>query len=104
MSNKKVNKKEEKVNFKMQIKSLVDTMENLRKQMVNEHENTDNVNYSEEVQPVVVRKTPKFPSRERHLAIRRKRVPDSPSSQSSESIDLSPDSSESTSCCLCDNE
>uniref|UniRef100_A0A182FE71 Uncharacterized protein n=1 Tax=Anopheles albimanus TaxID=7167 RepID=A0A182FE71_ANOAL len=25
-----------------------------------------------EVQPVVVRKTPKFPSRERHLAIRRK--------------------------------
>uniref|UniRef100_A0A182JZV5 Uncharacterized protein n=1 Tax=Anopheles christyi TaxID=43041 RepID=A0A182JZV5_9DIPT len=29
-----------------------------------------------EVQPVVIRKTPKFPSRERHLAIRRKnRVP-----------------------------
>uniref|UniRef100_A0A182JFC2 Uncharacterized protein n=1 Tax=Anopheles atroparvus TaxID=41427 RepID=A0A182JFC2_ANOAO len=29
-----------------------------------------------EVQPVLIRKTPKFPSRERHLAIRRKhRVP-----------------------------
>lgn len=31
-----------------------------------------------EVQPMLVRKTPKFPSRERHKAIRRKTKPTSP--------------------------
>lgn len=30
-----------------------------------------------QVQPVLVRKTPKFPSRERHMAIRRKKLPTS---------------------------
>lgn len=53
-----------------------------------------NVNYSEEVQPVIIRKTPKFLTRERQLAIRR-RKPSSPDSQKSESLDLSIDSDES---------
>lgn len=92
----------------MHIKKFVDTMESLRKQMVVGNENIASVNYSEEVQPVVVRKQPKFPSRERHLAIRRKRPPDSPSSKSSESIELSESiessSSDTSSCCSCDNE
>lgn len=53
-----------------------------------------NVNYSEEVQPVMIRKTPKFLTRERQLAIRR-RKPSSPDSQKSESLELSIDSDES---------
>lgn len=52
-----------------------------------------NVNYSEEVKPVMIRKTPKFPSRERHLAIRR-RKPSSPESQKSECLDMSIDDSD----------
>jgi hypothetical protein len=54
------------------------------------------VNYSEEVQPVVIRKIPKILTRERHLAIRR-RKPSSPESHSSESLQLSIDSDESIS-------
>lgn len=30
-------------------------------------------NQTKEIQPILVRKTPKFPSRERHMAIRRKK-------------------------------
>lgn len=75
-----------------------------RKQIIpNEIENIASVNYSEEMQPVMIRKTPKFPSRERHLAIRR-RKPSSPESQKSECFDFSIDSSdESSSLCSCDN-
>lgn len=95
----------------MQIKSLADTMEYLRKQMLNGSENSsrsssdgNSVNYSQEVQPVVIRKTPKFPSRDRHLAIRRKKQTDSPESQKSEILDIDVDSiSDDSSICSCDN-
>lgn len=105
----------------MQIKKFADTMGYLRKQMLNGNaENTittttttttaiaeasvdddNNVNYSEEVQPVIIRKTPKFPSRERHLAIRRKKLTDSPESQKSQILDFHVDSSDESSCCSC---
>lgn len=78
--------------FKMQIKNLQDTVEYLRHHMLNTTEATANVNKCEEVNPVVIRKTPKFPSRDRHLAIRRRKPPGSPESQSSESLCFSVDS------------
>lgn len=55
-----------------------------------------NVNYCEEVQPIIIRKTPKFLTRERQLAIRR-RKPSSPDSQKSECLDMSVESDESIS-------
>ena len=96
----------------MQIKSFADTMGYLRKHMLNGSENSSrtpaadesSVNYSQEVQPVVIRKTPKFPSRERHLAIRRKKAADSPDSQRSEVLDMCVDSSDESSVCSCENE
>jgi hypothetical protein len=97
----------------MQIKKLADTMGYLRKQVLNGSENgassrssdETGVNYSSEVQPVVIRKTPKFPSRDRHLAIRRKKATDSPDSQRSEILDLHVDSSDdASSICSCDHE
>lgn len=56
---------------------------------------------STQVQPVLVRKTPKFPSRERHMAIRRKKTPS-----------LAPlpwivptyDDDSSSTCCTCENK
>lgn len=73
----------------MQIKSLVDDVFSSKPPTGH----SVNVNYSEEVQPVMIRKTPKFPSRERHLAIRR-RKPYSPESQKSECLDMSIDDSD----------
>lgn len=55
---------------------------------------TNVVNYSEEVQPVIIRKTPKFLTRERQLAIRRRKPSSPDSSQQSESLNLSIDSDE----------
>ncbi len=67
----------------MQIKNFADN--------VSSTNDLQNVNYCEEVMPAkIVRKTPKFPSRERHLAIRR-RKPVSPESQKSECLDMSID-------------
>lgn len=80
----------------MQIKTLEDTIKYLRDHMLNTSETAGNVSRSEEVNPVVVRKTPKFPSRDRHLAIRRRKQPSSPESQKSESLNLSFDSEESS--------
>lgn len=80
----------------MQIKNLENTINYLRAHMLNSTETAENVNRSEEVNPVMIRKTPKFPSRDRHLAIRRRRPPSSPESQKSESLSLSFDSEEST--------
>lgn len=84
-----------KNNKNMQIKNLQDTIEYLRNHMLNTNETSENVNRSEEVNPVVIRKTPKFLTRERQLAIRRRKQPSSPESQKSESVDLSIDSDES---------
>lgn len=82
----------------MQIKNLQDTIQYLRDHMLNTNEVTETevVNQCEEVNPVVIRKTPKFPSRDRHLAIRRRKQPSSPESQKSESLHFSFDSDEST--------
>lgn len=79
----------------MQIKTLQDTVKYLRDHMLNTNDGVGNVNQCEEVNPVLIRKTPKFPSRDRHLAIRRRRPPSSPESQRSESLCLSVDSKES---------
>lgn len=81
----------------MQIKNLQDTIQYLREHMLNNNEPTESevVNQCEEVNPVVIRKTPKFPSRDRHLAIRRRKPPSSPESQKSESLNLSFESDES---------
>lgn len=80
--------------MKMQIKSLNDVLSSSKKaSSTPSMGHSVNINYSEEVQPVVIRKTPKFPSRERHLAIRR-RKPSSPESQKSESLDMSIDDSD----------
>lgn len=60
-------------NLKMQIKTPTDkkvTIECLRNQMLERSQSTTE---SEEAHHKVVRKTPKFPSRERHLAIRRRK-------------------------------
>ena len=60
-------------NLRMQIKSITDkkvTIECLRNQML---ERSHSTTESEEAHHKVVRKTPKFPSRERHLAIRRRK-------------------------------
>lgn len=78
-------------NLKMQIKNLQDNLKYLRDHMLNTNEPTDTevVNQCEEVNPVVIRKTPKFPSRGRHLAIRRRKQPSSPESQRSESLSFS---------------
>lgn len=80
----------------MQIKSLVsDVVSSASKKATttNSMDEAANVNYSEEVQPVIIRKTPKFLTRERHLAIRRKK-PWSPESQKSEHLDMSIDESD----------
>jgi hypothetical protein len=79
----------------MQIKSLVsDALSSSKKASSTPSIGQSvNINYSEEVQPVIIRKTPKFPSRERHLAIRR-RKPSSPESQKSECLDMSIDDSD----------
>lgn len=79
----------------MQIKNLQETVKYLRDHMLN-GETAENVTRCEEVNPVMIRKTPKFPSRDRHLAIRRRRPPSSPESQKSESLNLSFDSEESS--------
>lgn len=79
----------------MQIKNLQDTVKYLRSHMLNEAAG-DVVSQSEEVNPVVIRKIPKFSSRDRHLAIRRRKPPSSPESQKSESLNLSFDSEESS--------
>jgi hypothetical protein len=68
----------------MQIKNLRDTIDYLRTHMLSA--NDVDVTRSEEVTPVVIRKTPKFPSRDRHLAIRRRKQPTSPESQRSEHL------------------
>lgn len=85
----------------MQIKNknLQNTIEYLRNHMLNVNETSENVVQSEEVNPVMIRKTPKFPSRERHLAIRRRKPQtgsESPESQDSETLSFaeSEDSSE----------
>mgnify|MGYP007092116376 CR=1 FL=1 len=91
----------------MQIKNLQDTIQYLRSHMLNTNEPathvatdvsiaTETINQSVEVNPIVIRKTPKFPSRDRHLAIRRRKQPSSPDSQKSESLHLSLDSDESS--------
>lgn len=84
--------------LKMQIKNLQDTIEYLRHHMLHANDGPvpGNINQSEEVNPVLVRKTPKFPSRERHLAIRRRKPLSSPESQRSESLCLSLDSEHSS--------
>jgi hypothetical protein len=81
----------------MQIKNLQDTIKYLRDHMLNTNEATESevVNQCEEVNPITIRKTPKFPSRDRHLAIRRRKQPSSPDSQRSESLNFSVDSDES---------
>lgn len=82
----------------MQIKNLQDTIHYLREHMLNTNEPAGNevVNQCEEVSPVVIRKTPKFPSRDRHLAIRRRKQPSSPESQKSETLNFSFESDESS--------
>lgn len=81
----------------MQIKNLQDTVAYLRTHMLNASEPAETaVTRSEEVNPVVIRKTPKFLTRERQLAIRRRKQPASPESQKSESLNLSCDSDESS--------
>lgn len=79
----------------MQIKNLQDTVKYLRSHMLNEAADSV-VSQSEQVNPVVIRKIPKFSSRDRHLAIRRRKPPSSPESQKSESLNLSLDSEESS--------
>lgn len=78
----------------MQIKNLQDTIEYLRNHMLNANEPAENISRCEEVNPVVIRKTPKFLTRERQLAIRRRKQPssESPESQRSESLQFSYDS------------
>ena len=78
----------------MQIKNLQDTVKYLRNHMLhtNEESASTQVIHSEEVNPVVIRKHPKFGSRDRHLAIRRRRPPTSPESQRSESLQFNADS------------
>lgn len=80
----------------MQIKNLEDTIKYLRDHMLSTSATAENVSQSEEVNPVVIRKQPKFPSRDRNLAIRRRRPPSSPESRTSESLNLSFDSEESS--------
>lgn len=86
----------------MQIKNLKATLEYLTHHMLNANESVaptteptsarpSSTNSSEEVNPIVVRKHPKFGTRDRHLAIRRKRatVPGSPTdSQRSEILTI----------------
>lgn len=79
----------------MQIKNLQDTIEYLRHHMLNTNDAAGNAIQCQEVDPVLIKKTPKFPSRDRHLAIRRRKPPSSPESQRSESLCLSVDSEES---------
>lgn len=90
LSNKNNNKN---TKFKMQIKNLKDTVAYLRDHMLNTNETSENVSQCEEVNPVVIRKIPKFSSRDRHLAIRRRKPPTSPESQRSESVDFSVETS-----------
>lgn len=76
-------------NLIMQIKSLTDkkvTIECLRNQMLDRSQSTTE---SEEAHHKVVRKTPKFPSRERHLAIRRRKPTSTPDLSPEHSIKLS---------------
>lgn len=80
----------------MQIKTLQDTVKYLRSHMLDVNEPVENVTHCEEVNPVVIRKTPKFPSRDRHLAIRRRKPPSSPESQKSENVSLIFDSESSS--------
>lgn len=75
-------------NLIMQIKSLADkkvTIECLRNQMLDQSQSTTE---SEEAHHRVVRKTPKFPSRERHLAIRRRKPASTAESSPEHSIKL----------------
>lgn len=75
-------------NLRMQIKSLTDkkvTIECLRNQML---ERSQSSTESEEAHHRVVRKTPKFPSRERHLAIRRRKPATTPELTPENSIKL----------------
>lgn len=67
----------------MQIKNLKATIEYLTHHMLNTNESTatsssarpsSHTQSSEEVNPILIRKHPKFPTRDRHLAIRRKRA------------------------------
>lgn len=94
--------KQQQERFKMQIKNknLQDTIAYLRSHMLNTNEaSSENAVQSEEVNPVMIRKTPKFPSRERHLAIRRRKQPtgsESPESQKSESLNFSYESETSS--------
>lgn len=94
--------KQQQERFEMQIKNknLQDTIEYLRSHMLNANEPPENAVQSEEVSPVVIRKTPKFLTRERHLAIRRRKPPatgsESPESQKSESISFAYESEESS--------
>ena len=80
----------------MQIKTLQATVKYLRNHMLDGNEPTENVSHCEEVNPIVIRKTPKFPSRDRHLAIRRRKPPSSPESQKSECLSFTLDSEESS--------
>jgi hypothetical protein len=65
----------------MQIKNLQVTIEYLSRHMLNVNDSSATTastspsatHTSVEVNPIVIKKTPKFPSRDRHLAIRRKK-------------------------------
>lgn len=69
----------------MQIKNFSDTFGSLHRKFASHM----HINESHQVQPIVIRKHPKFPSRDRNLAIRRRKQPSSPDSQKSESFDFS---------------
>lgn len=104
----------------MQIKNLQTTIEYLTRHMLNVNDSTSSTentttatarpsslaaHTSEQVKPIVIKKTPKFGSRDRHLAIRRKRATttNSPTESEKSSEIFSFDQSSSTSSeCECD--
>jgi hypothetical protein len=83
----------------MQIKNLQATIQYLSRHMLNVNDSSDvttnerssssspstTTHTSVQVNPIVIKKTPKFPSRDRHLAIRRKKVINSLNSSPTES-------------------